>query len=130
MLTGKRESDVKRRLFGQNKNWSANRKHLRTKAEDLSDLLGNIGIKSKLVRFNKWTQLENREPAIVGVNEYQRNKYHWVLAVRWNNKIMIVDPEYGEVYDLKNWKEDYCPRIDEEIVVCKNLLINEFRIKP
>lgn len=127
MISNRQYSAVKKNLFALKK-WQAKRKNLRTKTTDLLNLLNKLGVTARKERFKSWNSLNS--PAIVGVNEEHGNKFHWVVAVPCGNKIIIADPEYGEVYDLNNCKKnDYRPRKNKDIVIC-NLSINEFTIRP
>ena len=126
MLSNSEPSDAKKELITLKK-WPAKRKNLRTSATDLSNLLRELGVTCQKARFKSWDLIT--KPAIVGIDEGFENKYHWIVAVPWGNKMMIVDPEYGEVYYLENYPDEYHPRKNKDIVIC-DIVINEFTIRP
>jgi ABC-type bacteriocin/lantibiotic exporter with double-glycine peptidase domain len=127
MLSNCQPSDAMKKLITLKKWPAAKRKNLRTSATDLSNLLEKLGVASRKARFKSWNLIT--KPAIVGVDEGSGNKYHWIVAVPWGNKMMIADPEYGEVYHLENYLDEYHPRKNKDIVIC-DIVINEFTIKP
>ncbi len=75
----------------------------RTRAKQLHSLLNVLGIKSMLKKSKAGDEIKG--VSIVGVNRDDDGFFHWVIAIKDSKRFLIIDPEYGEVFQGDEWAD-------------------------
>jgi|SaaInl8_200m_RNA_FD_contig_21_1650833_length_515_multi_8_in_0_out_0_1 ABC-type bacteriocin/lantibiotic exporter with double-glycine peptidase domain len=102
MLANKDYEKVKGDLLIQEK-WTKRKRNFYTKVHQLQKLLKIYKIESQVAKFKNWNSLKSF--SIVGVNS-DEGYFHWVISVKTKVSFLIIDPEFGEVYQGGSWVEE------------------------
>ena len=92
-VTNRTYDEVKDALM-QHKEWKRPDRNLYTWAKDLSYLLSYYSMPHEIKGSRSWDEING--VSIVGVNR-DKGYFHWVVAVKDDDRFYIIDPKCGEV---------------------------------
>ena len=106
MLSGVSYKEAKLKLF-RLMQWTDRRINLRTRACDLRKLSQSFNLKPVIRSFSGWDNIDGC--AIIGIRRSKRSSkrnFHWVVTLKTPHAFLILDPEYGDVFQGEAWAED------------------------
>ena len=84
--------------------WGERKRSFYTQPSQLVRILDNEKIPYLSRKSGEWADVDGT--AIVGVNR-EKGYWHWVVAVKDEQRFLILDPETGEIYRYTEWADHY-----------------------